>query len=171
MLATGRFARPKLENGMSEKPQGNESNPLHSVADELSATLGGRTVELSEERVRQVTAGQVLMKSSAAQRVQASAAQMEESAAALVSAGSLDARESAIGVVTAREATVQDSAVSLVAAGRVRAEGVRTVVLLGGRIEGEVTTVLTPLTALLAGAGFALTLLGVTQLLGKNRKR
>jgi hypothetical protein len=156
---------------MSEKPQGNETNPLHNIADELGATLEGRAVELGEERVGDVSAGQVLMKSSAARRVQASAAKMEESAAALVSVSSLEVQESALGLVTAREATLRDSAVSLLAGGQVRAEGVRTVVLIGGRVDGEVTTVLTPLTALLAGAGFALTLLGVTQLLGKNRKK
>jgi len=159
---------------MSEQSQRDEPNPLDTIADELSTTLGGQPVELTEERTERVAGGQVAMRSSAARSVQASALHMEESAAGLARTGSLDMHDSAVGVATARTAAVADSAVGLLVAGRVQAEQVRTLAVIGAHIEGDVQSVLTPLTAVLAGAGFALTLVGLSQLFGqraKNRNR
>jgi hypothetical protein len=103
--------------------------------------------------------------------VQASALQMAESAAAFVRTGSLDAAESALGVVIAREATVKETTVPLLVAGQVKADQVRAVAVMAGRIDGTVKAVFTPVTAVLAGASFALTLFALAQLAPKKRKR
>lgn len=155
---------------MSERPNQADENPLQSIADKLSQGLSNQPVEMNEEQTNQVAGGQVFMRSSVARTVQASALHMEESAAGMVRTGSLDARDSVLGPVVARDAMLNDVTTPVVAAASVRAQQVRTFMLIGGKVEGAVTTVLTPLTALLSGAGFALTLLGLAQLVKRLRK-
>jgi hypothetical protein len=96
---------------------------------------------------------------------------MDESVAGLVRTGSLDAHDSVFGPVAAREANVSGGTVGLLAAGRIQAKEVRALALIGGQVDGDIQTVLTPLTAFLAGAGFALTLFGLRQLTGQKRKK
>ena len=56
----------------------------------------------------------------------------------------------------AQEMKLDQTHPPLVVAGRVQAQNIQTVVLLAGRVEGNVKAVFTPMTALAAGAGFAL---------------
>jgi hypothetical protein len=88
--------------------------------------------------------------------VHASALHLEESAAGFVRAGVIDAHESSIGVAVAQEMKLDQTHPPIVMAGRIQAPNVQTVVLLAGRVEGNVKAVFTPMTALAAGAGFAL---------------
>lgn len=148
-----------------------DKNPLEHFADELTADLSGKPVEIVEQSAEQVSGGQVSMSSSVARRVQASAMHMQDSVAGMVQTGSLDAQDCVIGIMAAREATLDGVNTSVVMAGNVRATQVRAFAVFGGQIDGEVHTVLTPYTALLAGVGFALTLLGLTRFMGHLRKK
>ena len=65
----------------------------------------------------------------------------------------------------------------LLVAQRVEAKDLQTVVLIAGHVQGDVKTLFTPLTALAAGAGFAVTLFtfkslvtNVARLLAQRKK-
>jgi len=150
---------------MNDRPDNQSENPLEDYAAEMSEALDSNPVELNETSAGHVEGGQVWMKNSAARSVQASALHLEESAAAFVSAGSVDAHDSAIGVAVSKEASLVDLNNSIMVAQHVEAQNVRTFALLAGRVDGEVRTVFTPATALAAGAGFAVSLWLVRQLL------
>lgn len=141
---------------MHEQSQNPDSNPLDDLANDLSDTFGDAPVEMNETVAGDVKGGQIWMKQSAARSVRASALHLEESAAGFVRAGVIDAHESSIGVALAQEMKLDQTHPPLVVAGRVQAQNIQTVVLLAGRVEGNVKAVFTPLTALAAGAGFAL---------------
>ncbi len=133
-------------------------NPLEDFAAELSDSLPGKSVEIKNSSVDLVEGGQVKMQQSAARSVQASALNMEESAAGFVRAGSVDAGDSAIAVVVAADVNLDDVTTSLVAAKRVSARNIRAFAIVAAELDGDAKSVLTPVTALAAGAGFALTL-------------
>lgn len=143
---------------MSEQPQQPDGNPLDDLADELSGAWKGAPVEMNETTTTRVEGGQVWMKQSAARSVQASALRLEESAAGFVRAGVVDAHESGIGVAVAREMKLEQVNTPLLIAQQVEAKEVQTVVLIAGQVQGNVKTLFTPLTALVAGAGFAMSL-------------
>jgi hypothetical protein len=82
----------------------------------------------------------------------------------LVNGGSVETHESGMGVVFGREVQVKKSLVSLVVARKVRANEVRTVLLAAGKVQGNVQTFFTVWSALAAGLGFGLALLGVGRL-------
>jgi hypothetical protein len=149
---------------MSEQPYNPESNPLDDFADALSGEWKGAPVEMNETTATRVEGGQVWMKQSAARSVQASALRLEESAAAFVQAGVVEAHESALGVAVAREMKLEKVNSPLLVAQRVEAKELQTAVLIAGQVQGNVKTLLTPLTALAAGAGFAITLLAFRSL-------
>lgn len=134
-------------------------NPLEDLAAELSESLPSQSVEVKNSSVDRVEGGQVKMQQSAARSVQASALHLEESAAGLVRAGSVDANDSAIGVVLAADAKLDDVTTSLVAARQVNGNNIRAFAIFTGELNGDARSVLTPATALAAGAGFALTML------------
>ena len=150
---------------MSEQSQNPDGNPLDDFADELSGAWKGAPVEMNETTTTRVEGGQVWMKQSAARSVQASALRLEESAAGFVQAGVVDAHESAIGVAIAREMKLDQVNTPLLIAQQVEAKELQTVVLLAGHVHGNVKAILTPLTALAAGAGFAITLFAFKSLL------
>ncbi len=133
-------------------------NPLEDFAAALSDAIPGKSVEIKNSSVDLVEGGQVKMQQSAARSVQASALNMEESAAGFVRAGSVDAEDSAIGFVMAADANLNDVTTSLVAAKRVSARNIRAFAIFAAELDGDAKSVLTPVTALAAGAGFALTL-------------
>lgn len=149
---------------MSEQPNNPDSNPLDDLADELSGSWKGAPVEMNEAAATHVEGGQVWMKQSAARSVQASALRMEESAAAFAQAGVVEAHESALGAAIAREMKLEKVNTPLLIAQRVEAKELQTVALIAGQVQGNVKTLLTPLTALAAGAGFAITLLAFRSL-------
>lgn len=144
---------------MAKQPNEQSENPLEDLAAELSESLPSQSVEVKNSSVDLVEGGQVHMLQSAARSVQASALSMEESAAGFVRAGSVDANDGAVGVLLAADAQLDDVTASLVAAKQVSANDVRAFAVLAGKVDGDVKSVLTPATALAAGAGFALTLL------------
>lgn len=156
---------------MDKRPHDPDENPLDRIANELSDGLQGQPIELNETNTNRVEGGQVWMKQSAARTVQASAVHLENSAAGLVRTGSLDAVDSALGPVITHEARLQDVALPLLVGRHITAKEVRAVGVFAGNIQGEVKTIFTPVTALLAGAGFALTFFGLLQLLSQNRKK
>jgi len=134
-------------------------NPLEDFAAELSESLPSQSVEVKNSSVDLVEGGQVKMQQSAARSVQASALNMEESAAGFVRAGSVDAGDSAIGFVLAADAKLEDVTTSVVAAKRVSGHDIRAFAIFTAELDGDARSVLTPVTALAAGAGFALMLL------------
>lgn len=144
---------------MDEHLYNSYDNPLEAVADELSRSLNSTSVDLNETSTGIVEAGQVTMRHSAARSVRANALHMEESAAALVSVQSVDAHESALGAVVARDAVLEDVTTPLIVAQNVRADEVQTFALIAAHVEGNVRALLTPLTAVAMGVGFAATLL------------
>lgn len=143
---------------MGKSSKNPEENPLHEFASEMSSTLGSQPVELRDSSADKVEGGQVWMKNSSARSIQANAVHLEQSATASVRTDSLDAHDSAIAVAVADDITLTESSSSVLAAQDMKATDVRTVFLVAGRVEGEVTTLLTPLTALLSGIGVGLTL-------------
>ena len=155
---------------MAEKRENERENPLDDLADKVSRDLAGETVDVNERAQDRVQGGQVRMRQSSARSVQASALHMEESAAAIVRAGSLDVDNSAIGIAVSRDASLEDVTNSLLIAQRVRAKEVRSVLMVAGRVEGNVRTLLTPLTGLAAGAGFAMALVAARFLMKKVRR-
>jgi hypothetical protein len=150
---------------MNEQPQNPDGNPLDDFADEFSSAWKGAPVEMNETSATHVQGGQVWMKQSAARSVQASALRLEESAAGFVQAGQVDAHESAIGLAVAREMKLDQVNTPLLVAQKVEAKELQTVVLIAGQVRGQVKAVFTPLTALAAGAGFALTYLAAKSLM------
>jgi hypothetical protein len=149
-------------------------NPLEDFAAELSESLPSQPVEIKNSSVELVDGGQVHMQQSAARSVQASALNMDESAAGFVRAGSIDASDSAIGVVLAADAKLDDVTTSVVAAKRVSAHNIRAFAIFTAELDGDAKSVLTPVTALAAGAGFALTLLlfrGIGSAIFSRRQR
>jgi len=146
---------------MGEQSPRAEGNPLDDLADEISEVQQESPVELNETMANNVTGGQVTLKQSAARSVRASAAHLQASAAGFVRAGVVDAHESGFGIAIAREMKLEGVNAPLLIAGGIKARKLQTVILLAGRVEGSVKTVLTPLTAMAAGAGFALTLLAI----------
>jgi len=144
---------------MNEQPHNPDGNPLDEFANEFSNAWKGEPVEMNETAATHVEGGQVWMKQSAARSVQASALRLEGSAAGFVRAGMVDAHESAIGIAVAREMKLDQVSTPLLVAQQVEAKELQTVVLLAGQVRGQVKAVLTPLTALAVGAGFALTYL------------
>ncbi len=161
---------------MKDQPnKGQSDNPLEDYAAEMSEALDGAPVELNETSAKHVEGGQVWMKNSAARSVQARALHLEESAAAFVNATSVDAHNGAIAVAVSQESKLVDVANSILVARHVETQNGRAAVLIAGRVDGEVKTLFTPMTALAAGAGFALTLLFVRQVLSRlnpfNRNR
>ncbi len=149
---------------MTEQPQSPDGNPLDDFADEFSGAWKGAPVEMNEAATTRVEGGQVWMKQSAARSVQASALHLEESAAGAVQASVVDARKSSIGIAIAREMKLEHVNTPFVVAMTVEAKELQTVALIAGRVQGNVKTVFTPLTALAAGAGFAMTLLAFKSL-------
>ncbi|MCB0185964.1 MAG: hypothetical protein KDE31_16960, partial [Caldilineaceae bacterium] len=85
----------------------------------------------------------------------------------VVRTSSLTAHESAIGAIVARDAVMEDVTTPMLVAQNIRANDVQTVALLAGHVEGNVRALLTPLTALAMGVGFASTLLLAKALLPK----
>jgi hypothetical protein len=143
---------------MSDEANNQNNNPLEDYAAAASEALDGAPVELNQTTTDSVEGGQVWMKDSAARSVEANAVHLEDSAAGFVHASSVEARESAIGVAVTREARLTDTTNSFIVAQNVEAENVRTIALIAGQVDGEVQTLLTPMTAMAAGAGFALAL-------------
>jgi hypothetical protein len=156
---------------MNKRSRDSDENPLNHLADELSSGLQGKPIELTETNSDRVEGGQVWMKQSAARTVQASAVHLENSAAGLVRTGSLDAVDSMVGPVMTHEARLQDVATPLLVGRNITAKEVRAVGIFAGNIQGDVKTIFTPVTALLAGAGFALTFFGLLQLASQKRKK
>jgi hypothetical protein len=95
------------------------------------------------------------MVDSAAKNVSASALHMEDSAAAIVKAGSVDVTDGAIGVAIASSVKLRESTGLVTVAKSIEAEDTRTLMMFAARVNGQVESVFTPLTALAAGAGFA----------------
>lgn len=155
---------------VSDQPNGNGENPLEDLAARLSKSLGGKPVQMRNDSAERVEGGQVTMQQSAAKQVQASALQMEESAAGLVRAGSVDAHESALGAVVTETAHLHESNAAVLVGQTIQADSVRSVLVVAARVDGSVKPVLTPLSALAAGAGFAATLLLVGRLFGALRR-
>jgi hypothetical protein len=133
-------------------------NPLEDFAAELSESLPGQSVEIKNSSVDQVDGGQVKMHQSFARSLKASALNMEESAAGFARAGSVDVADSAIGFLAAADVSLDDVNASVVAAKRVDAQNVRAFAIFAAELDGDAKSVLTPATALAAGAGFALSL-------------
>ena len=132
------------------------ANPLEEFAAQMSETLGGDRVELTDTSIENVQGGQIQMKYSSAQSVEAHAIHLEESVSAVVRTNSLDVNDSGIAFLSAQQAKLKNVTNSVLAANHVEARDVRTVVLLAGRVEGKVRTLLTVRTALAIGAGFYL---------------
>lgn len=146
---------------MSEESHNPENNPLDEFADAFSNVQKGAPVEMNETTATRVEGGQVWMKQSAARSVQASALRLEESAVGFAQAGTVDAHESSIGIAVGREMKLDHVNTPLLIAQQVEAKELQTVVLIAGQVRGNIKTIFTPLTALAAGAGFALTLMAV----------
>ncbi len=142
---------------MADERNDQDENPLENLAEEISQSMQGTTVEVAQTFKDRVEGGQVHMADSAARSVNASALRMEDAVAGIVRSGSVDATDSLIGAATAEVMNLNDTAAVLMAAERVEAKnGVRAFILVAQRVEGPVNAVLTPLTALAAGAGLAL---------------
>ncbi|MFN2202084.1 MAG: hypothetical protein ACK2UO_12805 [Caldilineaceae bacterium] len=135
-----------------------DENPLEDAAARMSEGLHGTSVDVEQTSKSHVEAGQVRMMDSAAKSVTASALQMEDSVAGIVRSGSVDAKESPIGVSVSTSLHMQDSSAVVTIAKSVACDEVRSVFFFASRVNGDVQSVFTPLTALAAGAGFALSL-------------
>jgi hypothetical protein len=146
---------------MSEPSHKKNSNPLDDLADDLSATLHGKNVDIHNTSVGTVEGGRVSMAKSAARVVRASAMNMDDSAAMLIQASSLEMESSASVAVFSKEATLNDANASFVGASSVTVQNATVGLLIAGRVEGNVKAVLTPLGALAfgAGVGIAMTVL------------
>ena len=143
---------------MSDQPNEQNENPLDDLADELSEALTGQQVEINESSVGQVDGGHVQMRQSAARSVQASALSLDESAVGLARAKAIDVRDSTMAMAIADQAALHDVTVSVVAARRIDAQQVRAFAVFTPDLRGDVEAILTPITALIAGAGFAVTM-------------
>ncbi|MCB0045707.1 MAG: hypothetical protein H6642_17205 [Caldilineaceae bacterium] len=141
---------------MANESQNQDGNPLENFAAAASQELGEQPISLSETMVEHVAGGQVSLHQSGVRSLQASALRLEESGAGFVRAGTIDVHNSGIGVAVARRMTLQEANSSVVVAQEVQATDVRTLALFAARVSGNISTVFTPVTALLAGAGFGL---------------
>lgn len=139
-----------------------------------------QVVNISQTDVQTVQAEMVRMHQASAETINANEVELEQSAAAHVKASSVSAHQSAMAAVEAEEVLAQNSAVGFVEAEKasvrgyigavsaqnaevhyalagavvgndVHVEGARTILLIGQNVTGNVTTVIEPRSALIAG--------------------
>lgn len=152
---------------MTERPSNSEENPLDDWATELSEMLDSAPINLNEKTTDSVQGGQVHMQQSSARTIDAHALRMEESAVGFVKAQSVDVDDSIVGMAVASEMSLQNVNSSILAAGDVDATEIRTVALFAQHVNGDVKTVVTPLTAILIGAGFGLAMFVLKRIAGR----
>jgi hypothetical protein len=145
----------RKKSGMSSEARKPEENPLDEMGPSIGDRLEGRVVEVKNASVNRIDGGQVNIHQSSTRSLRASAVHMEDSAAFSVRAGSADIAESAVFFVSANDLKVQKVTSTLLLGRRVEASETRSILLLALQVRGSVKTILTPLTAFAAGAGFA----------------
>ena len=154
-----------------------------------------QAANVSQEHVRSVKAGLVRMHQAAAETIQAQEVALNQSAASDVRANSVSAYQAALATVEAEEVLSQRSAIGYVQAEKasvngytvavlannaevhygmtgvvigqdVHAEGARVILLVGRNVTGNVTPLLDPRSALIAGLTSGL-FAGLMLLLGR----
>jgi hypothetical protein len=127
------------------------------------------TVLMDRSGAEQITADRVSMERSGAKTIDAKSVQLDQSGAVALGAEQAVLLHSSAVQVIADEARLTDSAVVFLSAEKATLEGSR-VVLFAGSAEGDVHTVLTPVTAAIAGGVFGLVMALLTILL-RSRSR
>lgn len=135
---------------------------------------------MNQAAAERVEADEVALQQSAAVEVQASSVSAYQSALANVEAEEVLSQRSAFGyvqadkasvngytgAVVAKNAEVHYGLTGIVAGGEVHLEGARTILLVGRNVSGNVTTMLDPRSALIAGLTSGL-FAGLMLLLGR----
>lgn len=141
-----------------------EQNPLDEYAAEVSAALARDTVQVKNASVEHVEGGQVSLTNSAAQKVTTQALYMDSAAAVIVNTQTLEATDSVVGAVVVGNLSGDTVDARVIVARNVSAAKVNARLLLALHVNGPVEAKWTPLPALAAGAAFAATLVGLSQL-------
>ncbi|MEM7128549.1 MAG: hypothetical protein AAF702_19605 [Chloroflexota bacterium] len=132
-------------------------NPLDEWAAKASSDLdSNQNVDLFESTPDSVEGGQIHMESSAARLVQGHAVHMEGSVSGLLRADVVELDGSSVGLLAAQDLSAEDSTSFGLFAQNVEAQRISTFFYLSGQTEGDVETIFTPVTALIAGMGFGL---------------
>jgi hypothetical protein len=150
---------PMLESQQSNQPQ------VRDVSQTEVQTVQAEMVRMHQASGDTINANQVEMEQSAAAEVKASSVNTHLSALAAVEAEEVLSQNSVVGFVEAEKASVRGyigavsaqnaeihySLVGAVVGNDVHVEGARTLFLIGQNVSGNVTTVIEPRTALIAG--------------------
>lgn len=165
---------------MPESQESNESQVANISQTEVQ-TVQAETVRMHQASAETINANEVELEQSAAAHVQASSVSAHQSALAAVEAeevlsqngliGFIEAEKTSVrgytGVVTAQNAEIHYSLAGVVVGNDVHVEGARTILLVGQNVSGNVTTVISPRSALIAGLTGGL-FAGLMLLLGRS---
>jgi hypothetical protein len=147
------------------EPQESKETQVKNVSQTDVQTIQAEMVRMHQASGETINASQVEMEQSAAAHVKATSVSAHQSALAAVEAEEVLSQNSVIGFVEAEKASVrgytgavsaQNAEVHYALAGvvvgnDVHVEGARTILLVGQNITGNVTTVIEPRSALIAG--------------------
>jgi len=163
------------------EPQETKESQVESIEQSDVQTVQANLVRMNQASAETINASEVELEQSAAAHVQADSVTTHQSALVAVEAEEVLARNSAIGfvqaekasvrgytgVVVAQNAEVHYSLAAAVVGNDVHVEGARTLLLVGQNITGNVTTVIEPRSALIAGLTGGL-FAGLMLLLGRT---
>jgi hypothetical protein len=163
------------------EPQETKESQVENIEQSDVQTVQANLVRMNQASAETINASEVALEQSAAAHVQADSVTTHQSALVAVEAEEVLARNSAIGfvqaekasvrgytgVVAAQNAEVHYSLAAAVIGNDVHVEGARTLLLVGQNITGNVTTVIEPRSALIAGLTGGL-FAGLMLLLGRT---
>jgi len=165
---------------MPESQESNESQ-VANISQTNVQTVHAEMVRMHQASADTINANEVELEQSAAAHVQASSVSTHQSALAAVEAeevlsqnsliGFIEAEKASvrgyIGAVSAQNAEVHYALAGVVIGNDVHVEGARTILLVGQNVSGNVTTVISPRSALIAGLTGGL-FAGLMLLLGRS---
>ena len=142
-----------------------DEQPVANISRSRVEAVKAELVRMHQAAARALNAGEAALQLSAAVRVSADSVNAHQSALAVVEAEEVVTQRNVIGYVQAEKASVAGYTGAVIAdhaevhygitgvvAGRdVHAEGARALLLVGRNISGNVTTVMDPRSALIAG--------------------
>lgn len=145
--------------------QGSKESQVANIAQTDVQTVQADMVQMRQARADTINANQIELEQSAAASIKATSVNAHQSAMAAVEAAELVSQNSAIGfveaekasvrgytgVVSAQNAEVHYALAGVVVGNDVHVESARTILLVGQNVTGNVTTVIGPRSALIAG--------------------
>ncbi len=146
-------------------PQESKESQITNISQTDVQTVHAKSVRMHQASAETINANEVELEQSAAASVKATSVSTHQSALAAVEADEVMSQNSVIGfveaekasvrgytgVVSAQTAEVQYSLAGVVVGNDVHVEGARTLLLIGQNVTGNVTTVIEPRSALIAG--------------------